>query len=177
MTKRGPKPKPTAIRMLDGNPSRRPLPLNEPTCAHPPVMPATVGADSFASAEWTRIRDACPPNLFTAMDAATLAQYCLAWSMLVRSQEEIDTRGLIIETPIVSKSTGDIVGYDVGVNPAARTWKAAGETMLKCVDRLGLTPTSRTRIQVPTKGEVASKFDGLLGRHETLGYGGTVGRG
>ena len=163
MGKRGPKPKPTALNLLDGNPSRRPLNHLEPTCAHPLVMPPSVGADAIASAEWQRLRDVCPPQLYNAMDAATVTQYCLAWSMLLRSQEQLDLRGLLIETERYDKE-GNRLSTDVDINPAARTWKAANEALLKTTDRLGLSPTARTRIQIPKAVDIQSRFKGLIGR-------------
>ena len=167
MGKRGPKPKPTALNLLDGNPSNRPLNTNEPQCGHAPILPNTVGADALASAEWHRLRDVCPPQLFTAMDTAALAQYCLAWSMLLKSQQALDTHGVVIEKPVFNRQ-GDVIGTELDVNPAARTWKAASETLLKCCDRLGLAPTARARIQLPTRSETQSKFAGLLGKQASI---------
>jgi P27 family predicted phage terminase small subunit len=162
MGKRGPKPKPSALNILDGNPSRREINTREPECFLAPDKPDSVSADLFASAEWDRIIAAMPASVYSALDSAALSTYALAWSMLIRSQKEIDDNGLMIEEPIIDKE-GNVVGYRRSINPATRTWKAATETLLKTTDRLGLSPGVRTRLQVPTKDVTPkSKFAGLL---------------
>jgi len=104
-----------------------------------------------------------PPQLYTAMDTTALTQYCLAWSMLIRSQEQIDRHGLLIEEAIENKE-GAVIGTRLEVNPAVKTWRAANDALFKTIDRLGLSPSTRARINLPTKAETASKFKGLLGR-------------
>lgn len=43
---RGPKPKPTKLKILAGNPGRRPLPKNEPVFTGKPVMPHWLKPDA-----------------------------------------------------------------------------------------------------------------------------------
>ena len=165
MGKRGPKPKPQLLNVLDGNPSRRPLNHDEPQCEFFPVKPHTVGADQIASAEWDRLKMVVPDKLYTAMDEGVLTQYCLAWSQLIKAQTEINDRGLLIETPITSRD-GDIIGYKVEANPALPAWGKANDALFKTGDRLGLSPSTRARINMPTKAEQKSRFSGLLGRQD-----------
>lgn len=165
MGKRGPKPKPTAIRLLEGNPGRLPINPDEIQCDLPPVMPHIVGADSFAAEEWHRIIAAMPPNVYTALDVAVLTQYCLAWSMLMRAQHDLSTNGMMVVTNSWrDKQTGELVAEERIVNPAAKLWAKAQEQLNKCTDRLGLSPGVRARMPIPqsrTKPN-ASKFGGLL---------------
>lgn len=162
MGKRGPKPKPTAIRLLEGNPGRMPINPSEITCAAPAVMPSVVGMDEHAAEEWRRILASMPPDVYTALDVAMIAQYALAWSMLIRAQQELDMRGLLIEFDKYGKD-GDIIGSELDVNPALKAWKAASDVLLKTTDRLGLSPGVRARLQIPSRGEQpASKFAGLI---------------
>lgn len=152
MGKRGPKKKPTALRILEGNPGRLPINEFEPTCDMPAVKPSFVAMDEIASREWDRVIACMPPHLYTAMDVAVLANYALAFSLLAKAQSELDS-GIIRLTV-------------KGEQPAAsvKVWKAASETLLKCADRLGLHPGARASLQIPQRGDGPSKFDGLLGR-------------
>lgn len=162
MGKRGPKPKPTALRVLEGNPGRLPLNPDEIVIGNPPVKPSAVAMDPHASAEWDRLLHAMPPDLYTAADASVLSQYALAWSMLIRAQQELDERGLMVERVRYDKD-GNILGEEIEVNPAAKAWKLASETLLKTGDRLGLNPGVRARLQVPSRGEEPkSKWSGLV---------------
>lgn len=151
---RGPKPKATALRILEGNPSNRPLNEFEPVCSMPPVKPSLVAMDEVASLKWDVILGAMPPQLYTALDTDVLSAHCLAWSLLSKAQSEIDSGGIIAFT-------------EKGEGPAAsvRVWKAAVETLLKTADRLGLHPGARARLEMPKRNEAPqSKFAGLLGR-------------
>ncbi len=162
MGKRGPKPKPTVLNLLDGNPSKRPLNPTEPQCEFWPVKPDIVGEDVIASTEWDRLKAVVPPKLYTAMDEGVLTQYCLAWSALIKAQVEISNRGVVIEAPITNKD-GEVVGHKIETNPAMPVWAKANETLFKTGDRLGLSPSTRARINFPSRHEKpASRFDGLL---------------
>jgi len=151
--KPGPKKKPTHLRLLEGNPSGRPINEAEPVCDLPPFKPPFVAADAVASAEWDRVIAAMPPGLYTALDTATLAAYALAWSMLDQAQRAIAADGLTIGT-----ARGRIS------HPAVRVWKQSADTLAKCADRLGLHPGARSSLNIPSRSDKPSKFAGLIGR-------------
>lgn len=162
MGKRGPKPKPTALRVFEGNPSRRELNAEEPHCEMPASKPHAVGMDALASAEFDRVMAAMPPGVYTALDVATLGQYALAWSMLVKAQQSIDEDGILIETFSVTKD-GEQVFTGKKINPATKIWKAAAATLIQTSDRLGLSPGVRSRLKVPSRKEAeGGKFAGLI---------------
>lgn len=162
--KRGRKPKPTLLKLLEGNPGKRELNLNEPICELPARKPAFVAADKIASLEWDKLIRAMPPGLYTALDVAILATHVLAMSMLQKSQEAINRHGLTLVVENVDEETGGVTLLKHEANPAVRVWKTAAETLIKTSDRLGLHPGARSRLDVPRKGDVPqSRFDGLLG--------------
>lgn len=163
MAKRGRKPKPTAIRILEGNPGKRPLPENEPICDYLPSKPHSVGADPLASSEWDRILHVSPPQLYTAMDETLIGNYCLAWSMLVKAQKDIDENGVQILVQKVHPETGELYITDAKINPSVRIWKAASETMVKLADRLGFTPSARANLKLgDAKPQVGASFGDLI---------------
>lgn len=153
MGKRGPKPKPSYLRLLEGNPSGRPINFDEPICEAPPCKPAVVKADALASAEWDRLIRAMPPGLYTALHNPVLAMHALAWSMLVKAQAAIDEHGLTMITERGRVS-----------NPAVKVWKLASDTLLKTADRLGLHPGARINLPKRSETPFGGKFAGLLGK-------------
>lgn len=166
---RGPKPKPTALRILEGNPGRLPLNEHEPTCDMPAVKPSVVGMDEIASCEWDRLMHAMPPNLYTALDVAVLASYALAWSMQVKAQKSIDEYGVIFEEKELDADNNRLVVLGIKVNPAVRVWKAANQAIIVAADRLGLSPSVRARLNVPKRNGkpdagAGGKFAGLIGQ-------------
>ncbi len=74
--KPGTKPKPTALKLLEGNPGKRPLPMNEPKPAPTaPKCPSWLHKD--AKKEWKRISTELERlGLLTQVDMAALAGYC-----------------------------------------------------------------------------------------------------
>jgi phage terminase small subunit len=77
---RGRKPKPTALKMFEGNPGKRALNRNEPKPpAETPDCP--VHLDDEAQAEWNRITpELSTLGLIARIGRAALAAYCQAWS-------------------------------------------------------------------------------------------------
>ena len=84
---RGPAPKPTSIRVLEGNPARRPLPANEPRPAPgEPEMPKYL--DREARREWKRLVPILlSMRVLSAADGLQLANLCQAYSILLQAHK------------------------------------------------------------------------------------------
>jgi P27 family predicted phage terminase small subunit len=155
MGKRGRKPQPLAVAILNGNPGRRPLP--EPdlvvTSGLPVTVPPEVEADPVALAEFRRVVAAMPAGVYEALDTALLSVYAQAWSIFWRAQADIDQHGtLIIEKIEKSFPDGSIVTTEkMKENPAVKTWNMAATNLLKTADRLGLVPGVRAKLQLPER--------------------------
>src|SRR3990167_6611297 len=93
---RGRKPKPTRLKLVEGNPGRRPLPENEPE----PVTelpPAPAHLDDAARAEWDRIgAQLLEQGLVSHLDMAALAAYCVDYSRWAFAEEEIRRTGIVL---------------------------------------------------------------------------------
>lgn len=155
MGKRGPKPKSSFMRELEG--SRRQGNPNEPKCEMPALKPAFVAADDVASIEWDRAVAAMPAGVYTALDVPMLTTYALSWSLIQRAQQDINANGAVIVT-----------AKGLTQSPAVKVWKQAADALFKCADRLGLHPGARVALRIPERNPTASKFTGLLGRNPAL---------
>ena len=115
---RGRKTIPTARKRLEGNPGKRKLNEDEPKPEHKmPEKPAFLSGE--AGLVWDRFApDLYRLKLLTAIDGAAFAAACMAYSRWLQAEQEIDKHGLLIDTPIVSKKTGEIVGCTLRKNPA-----------------------------------------------------------
>ena len=132
----GRKPKPTAMKELEGNPGKRKLNAQEPKPdATPPKCPAWLSVE--AKREWKRI---CPflekAGLLTQVDRAALAGYCQSYANWQNAEKHIAEEGSTFETPN---------GYQ-----QQTPWVSIAQTnlknMLKFCTEFGLTPSSRSRI-------------------------------
>src|SRR5690606_26210093 len=96
---RGRKPTPTHLKVLRGNPGKRPLPANEPQ-PKPKAPPCPAHLDAEAKREWRRmVKELEPLGLLTKIDRAALAAYCQAWSRWVQAEEMIRKTGMIVKAP------------------------------------------------------------------------------
>jgi len=151
---RGRKPKPTVLKLLDGNPGKRPLNDQEP---HPaqgiPNRPDWL--DTEDQAEWDRVMaELSEMGLLTLADRAALAAYCTAWSRWVQAEDMVRKFGTIVKSPEK--------GFPMK-SPYLSIADQALETMRKLMVEFGLTPSSRSRIRVPPGGDEVDELDRFLG--------------
>ncbi len=135
----GRKPKPTALKVLAGNPGKRKLNDREPKPrAVIPKCPKILQGE--ARSEWRRIAKKLHAlGLLTEIDGAALTTYCLTWARLVDAEEKLRQHGTIIISPN---------GFPVQ-SPYLSIATKATEQLVRVLVEFGMTPSSRARVQVP----------------------------
>src|SRR4051812_21548502 len=89
MGERGPAPKPTALRVLEGNRAKRPLRREPKPRLGAPECPKELQGE--ARAEWQRIvPDLDQIGLLARADRAVLMSYCQTWAALLDAQREME---------------------------------------------------------------------------------------
>lgn len=135
---RGRKPKPTAQKVLEGNPGKRPLNAQEPEFP-PPVdaTPPELADNAHALHEWARL---CPlleaARVTTEADRGSLIALCLSWSQYLEATQKIRASGMVVKTPN---------DYPIPNPYIAIANRALGHCTKLWVE-LGLTPSSRSRV-------------------------------
>ncbi len=136
MGKRGPRDKPTALKLLEGNPGRRQINENEPKyglSGDTSAPPAWLGA--YAKKEWKRIFPLLEKNgLMTDADYTALSAYCQCVDTWVQAEKTKRAEGLTVTSP---------KGYEMP-HPAVGIANTAMSNILKFGREFGLTPASRT---------------------------------
>jgi P27 family predicted phage terminase small subunit len=137
---RGRKPKPTALRVLQGNPGRRPLPKSEPKpLARAPTAPEHL--DDAARLEWDRLTPQLVRlGLLTELDRALLAGYCSAYSLWVHARGELRRELESAGGPFSATEAGYLQA-----SPWFRIAQNAAKEMRAFAVEFGLSPSSRTR--------------------------------
>ena len=151
MPAKGPAPKPTALRVLEGKPGHRPLNRNEPK-PRPVIPPCPTWLDLEAKREWKRISTELDRvGLLTVVDRAALAGYCQAWSRWRDAEMVLSAQGMTFETPN---------GY-VQQRPEVAIAQKSLQLVAKFCTEFGLTPSARSRLTVPggDDGAEDSPFD------------------
>ena len=154
MAQRGRKPKPTALKELEGNPGKRQLNMNEPKpIAKAPTCPKWL--EDEAKKEWKRLAKKMEQlGVLTEVDMAAFAGYCQAYARWKAAEEFISKHGAIVKTPS---------GYWQQV-PQVSIAQQYLKDMQKLAEQFGLTPASRSRIIADAaKTEYIDDMDKLLG--------------
>src|SRR5262249_28664002 len=97
---RGPAPKPTAMKISEGNPGKRRIGTDEPEFeATIPPIPSHL--DKEAKREWRRIAPILlRSQVLTEADYMALANLCQAWATLKRLQTLLnEAPSLLVKTP------------------------------------------------------------------------------
>lgn len=136
MAQVGRKPKPTAVKALEGNPGKRSLNTNEPKpIKRAPRCPPWLEED--AKKEWKRVAKQMEElGILTEIDMAAFAGYCQAYARWKEAEEFITQHGTIVKTPS---------GYWQQV-PQVSIAQTYLKIMNKFCEQFGLTPSSRSRI-------------------------------
>ena len=136
MAVRGRKPKPTALKVLEGNPGHRPLNKKEPMPKGKlPRCPDWLEDD--AKKEWKRLgKVLAEMGMLTEIDRAAFAGYCQAYARWKGAEEFITQHGDMVRTPN---------GYLQQV-PQVSIAQTNLKIMLKFCEQFGLTPSARSRM-------------------------------
>lgn len=139
----GRKPIPTKLKILRGNPGRRPLPENESEVpAGIPEPPKHLKGKG--KKEWQRILpELYRAGLVTKIDGAALAAYCDCFALWDEASIEIKKNGILTK--------GE--NGEPTINPAVKVSNAAMDRMRKFLVEFGMTPSSRSRVKTAGKPE------------------------
>jgi P27 family predicted phage terminase small subunit len=151
---RGRKPKPSHLRLITGNPGRRPINLHEPQPKTGRPTPP-IALNEPGRREWVRVvRRLSQAGLVTPIDRAALAAYCQAYGDWIMARRAIETNaaadpvnhGLLIET-----SNGNLIQHPlIGIANKARS------DMVRFAAEFGMTPSARSRVHAnPDEGAKA----------------------
>lgn len=135
---RGRPPKPTELKLLQGNPGHRQIDAaDEPQPrAGIPIPPPHLNKE--ARLQWFRWCDELKHmRVITMAERETLAIMCDTWARYLKAEAAIENHGLLIKSP---------KGYPIQ-NPALSIRNQAAKELLRFAIEFGLTPAARTRVK------------------------------
>ena len=143
----GRRPRPTALKILEGNPGHRPLGRGEPK---PPigVPPCPKHLRGLARVAWRRIGEQLARmNVATSVDQDALELLVGAYAEYRAATAVIARRG---RTYTITTASGRVVRPRPEVGIARDAWRRVRLMLME----FGLTPAARTRVEVePPQGE------------------------
>jgi P27 family predicted phage terminase small subunit len=147
----GRKPIPTNLKLLHGNPGKRPI-IQDDLAPEISIPCAPDHLSEDALAEWHRITAELELlGLLSQMDRSALAAYCQCYGRWAEAERGIKGSGLITET-----TNGNVIQ-----NPLVGIANTAMQLMKSFLVEFGMTPSARAKVK--TGGETKkSKFAGLM---------------
>ena len=150
----GPAPQPTALKVIRGNPGKRPLNKREPKPeAKAPECPAHL--DDLAKTEWARVVPILlQMRVLTEADYMALGTLCQAYSTMAKAQEQLTKTGILFKTPN---------GY-IQQSPLISIVNQSAELVTKLAREFGLTPSARSRVTTIGQDNAENPFDEFKAR-------------
>lgn len=135
-----PQPKPTPLKILAGNPGKRPLPKDEPKLkVARPRIPAGLG--KHGRAEWKRIVPLLMQmRVLTLKDRSALQAYCESWQEFIEARDHVRKHGQVYQSEQVN---GALVWKR---NPASQVMVEQSRLLLAYMQSFGLTPSSQSKV-------------------------------
>jgi P27 family predicted phage terminase small subunit len=147
----GRKPKPTHLRLLNGNAGKRPINKNEPK----PVGDLFDAPDWFSDAQkegWTYAIANAPLGLLKRLDRSALTVWVIAEDLHKQATIAVGKFGLITKSP----KQGEPMQ-----NPYLAIINRQAQIMLKAASEIGFTPSSRSRVQIQGGDTGGNAFNDL----------------
>ena len=153
MTKPGPRPMPSRLKIITGNPGKRPLNEEEP---QPDALndfspPDHIENDELAVRKWDEaVRVLYDMQVMTIADRETLARYCLVWSHWMQMREKCRQFGreIMHYEADPNRTDGRLRIKWAQPAPWAVDEKAARKDLLQLEREFGLTPSSRSQVTI-----------------------------
>ncbi len=147
---KGRKPKPTYLKLLDGNAGHRPLNPDEPE----PVGDLLEPPESFSPAQrilWQVTLKNAPEGMLRKLDAGVFTSYIVNYAEFLEAAKKVDDLGAVVKMP----------GGQPMQNPYVSIRNRANAQMVKAAAELGFTPSSRSRVKVTAGKKSKSAFGKL----------------
>ena len=155
----GRRPKPTAIKLLEGNPGKRALNHGEPKPRV--VLPrAPEHLSDEEKVKWkVTVKELYPLGLITTIDQDALAMYCVIFVRWTKAEKMVREKGEIIKT-----AAGNVIQ-----NPYLSIANRALEQLNKLGAEFGMTPSSRSRVKADLADPDHELEEMLFGNRVSVG--------
>jgi P27 family predicted phage terminase small subunit len=154
----GPRPKPTHLKIIAGNPGGRPLNRDEPEpdgdLLEPPPSFANAAKPEIAAklcAVWRECIGNAPAGLLKNLDTYTLEQFCRSVVTYRNACAKVEEAGEVIR----------IKGGQFQKNPFLSIADQQSAIMQRLSDQLGFSPAARTRVKISGKKKAKSALRNL----------------
>lgn len=153
----GRRPTPTELKLVRGNPGKRPLNKKEPLPAKRiPSTPAHLTDEGQVA--WGRLTVLLDRmGVLTEADGFALERLCDCYSEILALRELVDANGRTYET---TSTQGELV---IKANPAVAMLADADRRFKSYLVEFGLTPAARSKVQIKADDDQEDQFAEFFG--------------
>jgi P27 family predicted phage terminase small subunit len=138
MPSRGRPPKPTKLKLVEGNPGKRALRQEPKPPPSRPVKPAWLPA-GIAKGEWDRVTPILDElGVLSVLDRTALATYCIAVAGIKAATDDLRIRGYLIPS---AREDGALIK-----NPSNQLLRDYAKLVAQFSAMLGMSPADRVRL-------------------------------
>ena len=150
-------PKPAALHIARGNPSRK----KASDLAAEPVVKSALTADNVHLERLSPARRAlfleiireCPPGLLRSLDFAAVAHFAISVDLMLGAAERFSAENIVVKTNRSDRS-------EYKSNPFYRAYREAASDALRAAVEIGATPIARARMrQLILAGQIPGNPD------------------
>lgn len=166
MGRRGPVPKPTALKILEGNPGKQKLNKSEPKPPVPPTLPKPPARLlKEAKEEWKRLVPALHSmGVLTQIDLSAFAEVCQNYGYYLITDKKILALGEQGVYAMQKTATGYIQQH-----PLLSLRRQYYEQWRRGLADFGLTPATRARLAIgdqgPHDGAISDPMEQILSNY------------
>lgn len=146
-----PRPEPTVLKVIKGNPGKGPLPENEPKPEPLRSLRAPAELSDMAAKHWkVVVKQLSKAKILTEMDIPALIVYCESYAQWQHAVQEINKYGPVTWDGDIPKRSPYVTIVDNAFKQCA-----------KMLSEFGMTPSSRTRVRTTDPVKKADPWDTL----------------
>lgn len=166
MSKTGRPRKPTALKVLEGNPGKRPLPQNEPKPApvvNIPKPPPWLNSDGKKA--WKRLAPELQRlGLLTVVDMEAFAAACQSYGIWVECERFFKKKNPETGEPYgrTYEYTNKAGAVNIVPRPEVRIGQQAIKNFIALMTEFGLSPSSRAGLDIKTGGQEEDPLENIL---------------
>ena len=158
----GPPKTPTVVRLMRGNPGRRPINRNEPRPTRGEAVPEPPEyLLPYAVDEWRRVApELWHMGVLTVLDLTLFAAYCQSYARWRLAEEAL--AGMATRDPVTHGLLVRTIEGNARRNPLVKVAADAARDMVTYAGQFGMGAAARARISAGIRFEPPSKFGDLL---------------
>jgi P27 family predicted phage terminase small subunit len=152
MATRGPRPKPAHLKLIAGNPGKRPIGVEPVAIGELPDAPDWLTPDQRTEYEW--LREHAPAGLLKQIDRGPAIVAAASFAAFVAGARVVGTVG-----PLYRDRDGT-----ARANPAGKEMRQYAALALRAYAELGITPTGRARLATHAASGEADPWAEMAGQ-------------